>query len=204
VLFHYGVKENMKKVFFVVALTFLLLVNSCKKESPYPTLPANQSVPTLSWAIASFASVTRFYPFGDTSLGNPANTGYQMILSDTTTAIFSACTGIVQSITPTGKGMYSVTVKYKSNSPYTFIYSGLGHVNVHVNDSLQNSALLGTIAHNGIMGFSLVKNGHTAICPSLMAADGFNNSINTAMSLSNYKTPEDSIMSPCLVDSIAF
>ncbi len=192
----------MKKVIILGLLISIL--GGCKREPSIPPLPPDSSTPTLSWAIASFATVTRFYPFGDTSLGNPANTGYQMLLTDTNTAIFTACTGIVQSITPTGNGTNSILVRYKNNSPYSFLYSGLGHVNVHVNDSLQNSALLGTIAHNGIMGFSLIKNGNLAICPSLLGAESFNNSILTAMSLNNYKTPEDSILSPCVVDSIPF
>jgi hypothetical protein len=187
----------------VFALSVLILA-SCQKEPQPPRLPADSSIPTLSWAIASFATVTRFYAFGDPKLGNPANGGYQMLLTDTTTAIFTACTGIVQSITPDGNGGNSVLIKYKNNSIYSFLYTGIGRVQVHVNDSLQNSALIGTIARNGIMGFSLIKNGHEAICPSLLGAESFNNSIITAMNQNNAITPEDSVFSPCVVDSIAF
>lgn len=195
----------MRNAIVVATLVILLMLSGCKPEPPvYPPTPPDTSIPSLSWAIASFASVTRFYPFGDTALGNPANPGYQMLLGDTTVKIFTACSGIVQSITPQPNGGNMVLIKYKTNSIYAFQYSGLANVNVRVNDSVGPDVLLGSIVSSGLIGFAVIKNGTTAICPSSIAAQAFMNSIQTAITRNNVVSPEDSVSCSCVTDSLPF
>jgi len=195
----------MRNAIVVSTFVILLMLSGCKPEPPvYPPTPPDASIPSLSWSIASFASVTRFYPFGDTTLGNPASPGFQMLLSDTTVKIFTACSGIVQSITPCPNGGNMVLIKYKSNSIYAFQYSGLATVNVHVNDSVGPDVLLGSIVPSGLMGFAVIKNGSTAICPSSLAAQAFKNSIETAIARNNIISPEDSVNCSCFTDSVPF
>src|SRR6202034_1378949 len=107
--------------------------------------------------------------------------------SDTTEKILTACSGIVTAIVPdtSAAGGKLITVKFKRNSIYSFVYGGVTRVQVNVNDSLQGGSILGRIGGAGIVDFQVIKNDNEALCPSNFGSPGFNTAIQQAILFSN-------------------
>lgn len=192
----------MKKT-WVVIMFFTLLFTGCNKETPVINpLPPDQTTPTLDFPFASFASTTRFIPFGDTIPGSNINKGYQVTFSDTNEALIAACSGIVTSITPDAAGGNFITVKFRTNSIYSFLYGGVTNVQIHVADSLSGGSILGKVSGSGIAYFQLIKNNNEALCPQAYGSPGFNTAIDGAISKNNTFNPYDSVLTPCMVQSL--
>ena len=187
--------------FCVVFMCFFIL-QGCKKQGPPPGPPADTSIPTLTWALTSFASTTKFYPFGETLPNSTVNKGYEIqIASPSQTQVLSVCKGIVTAIVP-GPNGNTIHVLYKPHSVYSFIYSGVDNVQIHVNDTINQGITIGRVNNAGIIDFSLVLNNNTALCPQAYGAPAFNNNIQVAINQHNAVNPADSISSPCEVGSV--
>lgn len=186
------------KNFWVVVVLFLF-VWGCKKTNTVEQNNNGQdtSVPNLAQPICSFASVTRFIPFG-TGSGSNLSTGYEFHFSNTNQTVVAACNGIVSDISGN-----TITIKYKKNSIYSFKYIGIGTVQVHVNDSLSFGAILGKLSSQGVLGFEMIKNDNTALCPQTYGGPGFNNAVQVAIDQHNSQNP-DSVSTPCLQSSVNF
>ena len=186
-----------------VVLVCVFLLGSCKKPgTPPPGLPKDTTPPTLTWALTSFASTLKFYPFGKTLPDSTVNKGYEILIgSPNQDLILAVCPGIITSIDPGTYGN-SIHVLYKPNSVYSFIYSGVASVQVHVNDTLTPGLVLGRVNSSGIIDFRLVLNNNTALCPQNYGASAFNNNIQVAINQHNYLNPGDSISSPCETGSL--
>lgn len=155
------------------------------------------AIPTITYPFVSFASARRFYPFGDPNFGINGNTAYQVQLTDTGQYFVTACSGIVTSVSG-----QTVSLIYKTNSVYSFEYTGVRSPLVHVSDSLPPGALLGKVSADGIIGFALVKDNHTALCPATYANAGFNTAIQLAIDKNNQYNPADSVLGPCEMDEV--
>lgn len=185
----------------VLVLTMCLCVLfACKKPSPVNQPPPDTSTPTLSYPLASFSSVNKFIPFGAPVSGGLSK-GYGIQFTDTSLNFLAACQGIVESIGTATDGSPLITIKYKSNSIYSFQYSGFRTVLVNVNDSLAAGSELGRVGF-GLMNFELIENGQQALCPQNFSSPGFMNSIALAISRNNALNPTDSVYAPCSVDSL--
>lgn len=186
-------------MFFVVAFM------ACNKETSVipPVLP-DQTSPTLAFPFSSFASTTGFIPFGDTLPNLTLNKGYEVQLSDTNEVLLAACSGIVTAITPDTAGGNFIAVKFKRNSIYSFLYAGITNVRVHVNDSLNGGSILGKVSGTGIVDFCLIKNNNEALCPQAYGSPGFNTAIQVAISKNNAFHPTDSVLIPCLTQSLPY
>ncbi|MDB5282857.1 MAG: hypothetical protein JWO06_1932 [Bacteroidota bacterium] len=185
---------------FFVFMFLIFWAGSCKKpsqpEGPQPDI----SIPTLIYPIISFASVTKFIPFGEAD-STGLHKGYEIHLANTNQSIISASIGKITSITPDAHGN-TIRVLYKPRSIYTFVYSGIVNLNVHVNDTLNPGTILGRINPTGIINFAIILNNNTALCPEHFGAPAFNNSIQVAIDRHNSLNPGDSVDSPCKADSL--
>jgi hypothetical protein len=190
----------MAKAFVFVLLCFLCA--ACNKPNPLPPLPPDTSTPTLSNPIVSFASVTRFIPFGGIRTNAAVCEGYEILLTDTEQFYVSASQGIVSSISLNSSGSNDITVKYKANSIYSFLYSGVRNVQVQVNDSLIPGTILGKVSYNGDIYMSLTRS-NEALCPHTYASTGFNTAIQLAIGKDISFNPADSALTACLKDSLS-
>lgn len=187
----------------VVFIVLVMLFTSCNKEAPViPPLGPDMTAPTLDYPFASFASATKFIPFGDTLPNSTVNAGYIVQLSDTNEILLASCSGVVTSITPDTSGGNFIAVKFRSNGIYSFLYGGVTNVQVHIADSLNAGSILGKISGTGLVYFQIIKNSNEAMCPQTFGSPGFNTAIAGAISKNNAFNPADSVCTPCMVQSI--
>ena len=192
----------MRKILVTIMFFAVLLVACNKDASVIPPLPPDQSIPTLNYEFVSIASTIKFTPFGDTLPDQTINKGYKIQLSDTNESVLTACSGIVSSIITDNAGGNIITLKYKRNSIYSFTYAGITRVQVHVNDSLGGGKIIGKISGSGVVDFQIIRNNTDALCPQTYGSPGFNTSIQQAVSQNNSLHPADSVLSPCLAQSL--
>lgn len=184
-------------------MSLVVLFASCNRETPViPPLGPDQTVPTLDFPFASFASATQFVPFGDTLPNLTVNKGYLVQLSDTNEYLIAASSGIVTSITQDTSGGNFIAVKFNSNSIYSFQYGGVTRVRVHVADSLLGGSILGKVNGTGYAFFEVIKNSNEALCPQAYGSPGFNTAIAGAIAKNNAFHPSDSVVSPCAAQSL--
>ena len=185
----------------------VVLLMACNRETPViPPLPPDSTSPTLAFEFVSVASTIRFVPFGDTLGNSVINKGYEIQLSDTTEKILTACSGIVTAIVPdtSAAGGNLITIKFKRNSIYSFVYGGVTNVQVNVNDSLQGGSILGKINGTGIVDFQVIMNNSVALCPSGYGSPGFNNAIQQAILFNNASHHSDSVTNPCAASTLPY
>ena len=185
----------------------VVLLMACNKDTPViPPLPPDSTSPTLAFEFVSIASTVKFVPFGDTLANSMVNKGYEIQLSDTTEKVLTACSGIVTAIVPdtSAAGGKLITVKFKRNSIYSFVYGGVTNVQVNVNDSLQGGSILGKISRTGIIDFQVITNNNEAVCPSSYGSPGFNNAIQQAILFNNSNHHSDSVTNPCAAASLPY
>ena len=187
----------------MAVMFIVMLLVACNKDTPViPPLPPDQSAPNLDFQFVSMASAIKFIPFGDTLPNLSVNEGYEIQLSNTNESIVAACSGIVTSITADTAGGNFIAVKFKRNSIYSFLYGGVTNVVVHVNDSINPGSILGKINGNGINDFQLIKNNNEVLCPQAYGSAGFNTAIQEAILKNNALYPADSVLSPCVTESL--
>ena len=192
----------MRKI-SVVIMGVLVLFAACNKEtSVIPPLAPDRTLPSLTFPFTSFASTTLFVPFGDTLPNFSINKGYRVQLSDTNESVLAACSGIVTSINPDTAGGNFITLKFRTNSIYSFKYGGITRVAVNLNDSLRAGAILGKVSGKGIIDFQLIINKNTALCPQSFGSPGFTAAINEAILRNNQVRSSDSVFEPCKISSL--
>jgi hypothetical protein len=194
----------MRKILIVITGMVMLLM-ACRRETPViPPLPPDQTIPTLDFEFVSVGSTIKFVPFGDTLPNSGINKGYELQLSDTNERILTSSSGIVTSISPdtTAAGGSLITVKFRRNSIYSFIYGGVTNVVVQVNDSLSGGRILGKVSGSGIVDFQFIINNNETLCPQNYGSPGFVSAIQQAILLSNSFSHTDTILSPCRVQSL--
>ncbi len=179
----------------------LLLVSACNDKYPIPDLPKDTTAPSLTYPLSSFSTVTKFVNFGGTMPSSNQSKGYYVYMSNPNETITAACRGIVSAVNDDAAGNKNITVLYKSNSIYSFVYSGIKDVMVDVHDSIQAGTILGKLGSNMEVGFMLVKE-NEVLCPSSYASAGFNDAIDLAIGKHNAANPSDSISNTCLVESL--
>lgn len=190
----------MKKLF--LALTCFISISSCDKRYPIDQLPDDTSLPTLTYPLASFSSANKFIAFGDTLPSSSQSKGYDIFLADTNQYVASACSGIVTSVTADAAGNNSIVVRYKPNSIYSFLYSGINHVMVQVSDTLTPGTLLGKVGSNHEIYFAVVKNNTEVICPQNIGSPSFNTAIQLAIDKHNSFNTTDSVFDACLFETL--
>ena len=191
----------MRKVFLCLS-GILFFMASCNKDYSIKPLPEDTATPVFSYPIASLSSTIKFISFGDTLPDLSISHGYQIQLTDTTQIILAACSGVVNKITSIAPGNNSILVKYKSNSVYSFLYSGIESTTLQLNDSIAGGVILGKIAKIGVISFQVMKHENELLCPQTFGSAGFNNAINLAIGKHNQYNAGDSVYTPCLVSSI--
>lgn len=192
--------ESMNKL-FLISIT-LLVLSACDKKYPIDNLPDDTTPPALTYPMASFSSTTKFIPFAGSLPSSGQCKGYDVFLTDTNQFVASASSGIVSSVTDDAAGNSSITVKYKANSIYSMVYSGIRSVMVQVNDSINAGTLLGKVGSNREIFFAVVKNNNEVLCPADYGSTGFNNAIQLAIDKHNANNPADSVLSSCLATSL--
>ncbi|MFN8299519.1 MAG: peptidoglycan DD-metalloendopeptidase family protein [Chitinophagales bacterium] len=183
-------------------VTALLFVASCTSNYPIAPLPADTNPPSLSTPIASYATVDKFYSFGETLPSSEVNKGYTIHFTDTAQNIQAACPGIINSIATNNDGTIAITAQYKINSIYSVYYSGLRSTTLQVNDNISAGSLLGKIGTNGTLYFAIIKNNNEMRCPEQYSSPGFMTSIQQAIDKHNTHNPADSVYAACLIDSL--
>ena len=187
----------------VVIMIIVVLFAACNKPTPVILpLGPDQTVPTLDFPFASFASAMQFFPFGDTIPNLTINKGYLVQLSDTNEYLLAACSGIVTSITPDTLGGNFIAVRFRKGGVYSFLYGGVTRMQIHVADSLNGGSILGKVTGTGFAYFQLIKDSAEALCPQAYGSPGFNTAIAGAISRNNALHPSDSVLSPCLIQSL--
>ncbi len=193
----------MRKIGAVI-MVFLILLVGCNKETPeIPPIGPDLTAPTLDFPFASLASTTRFIPFGDTLPDLSINKGYLVQLSDTNEILLAACSGIVTAITNDTAGGNFIAVKFRTKSIYSFVYGGVTNVRVRVADSIFGGSILGKISGKGKVSFQIIKNNTESLCPQTYGSPGFNTAIAGAIVKNNTFHPNDSVLSPCSIQSVA-
>lgn len=190
----------MKKLCF--AFFCLLTVASCDKKYPIDQLPEDTSLPTLTYPLTSFSTANKFVSFGGTLPSSSQSKGYDIFLADTNQYVASACSGIVTSVTADAAGNNAIAVRYKSNSIYSFLYSGLNNVMVAVSDTLNPGTLLGKIGSNREVYFAVIKSNTEVICPQSIGSPNFNNAIQLAIDKHNMFNAADSVFDACLFETL--
>lgn len=186
----------------IALLTILALFNfSCNDKYPINDLPEDTTAPSLTYPISSFSTVTRFIPFGGTLPSGGQCKGYDIFVSNANETITAACRGIVIAVNLDGAGNNDITVKYKSNSVYSFVYSGVKDVMVDVNDSIYAGTILGKVGSNLELSFTLIKS-NEVLCPRTYGSAGFNDAIDLAIAKHNTANSTDSVFSACLAESL--
>ena len=188
----------MQKLCFAVVV-MVVLFSSCSKKYAIDPLPGDTTPPSFSYPFLSFASTHLFVPFGGTLANSQTNKGYEVTLSDTTQQVLSASYGVVGAVSTNPDGTYAVAVKFKSNSIYTMLYSGLGTALVQTNDNVSPGTILGKMGGTGTIDFYVIKNNTEVVCPQNFGSVGFNNAIQQAIDKHNQFHPTDSVLTPCLV-----
>lgn len=190
----------MKKKLFLFAV-LPLLISACNDKYPIDDLPEDTSAPSLTYPLAGFATTTKFVPFGGTLPSSVQCKGYTIFLSNPNETITATCRGIVTAVNLDAAGNNDITVKYKSNSIYSFVYSGVRDVLVDVNDSISAGTILGKLGSNMQVGFMLVKS-NEVVCPRTYGTAGFNDAIDLAIGKHNTANTADSVFNACLVESL--
>ncbi len=190
----------MKKAFALLTL-FIVVASACNDKYPIDDLPDDTTPPSLSFQFLSFSSTKRFVPFGD-SLNGDICKGYYFEMTDSSQSVTSGCSGIVTEITDMAGGAKSISVKYKSNSIYSFKYAYLRNVIVNVNDKINAGTILGKTGQGGKMYFELIKNNNEICCPGTFGSPGFNTAIEMARSKHNINFPADTVGEVCIVQSM--
>jgi hypothetical protein len=194
----------MRKVSIVI-MGIVMLLMACNREAPViPLLPPDQTIPTLDFEFVSVASTIKFIPFGDTLPNSTINKGFEVQVSDTNERVLTACSGIVTAVVPdtTTAGGNLITMQFRRNSIYSFVYGGVTNVVVQVNDSLSGGEILGKVSSSGIADFQLIVNNNQALCPQTYGSPGFKSAIQEAILLNNSFSHTDTITSPCLFQSL--
>jgi hypothetical protein len=186
----------MRKMMMILPCAALLFVAACKEETKLNS-PRDTSIPTLSRAFLSTASVVKFVAFGGTLPDATTNKGYYLQLTDTAQLVVASCQGIVTDINSSNA---SITVTYKPKSIYSFVYTGVRNVAVQVNDTISSGSILGKIAADGKISFTLIKNDEV-LCPGDFGPGGFNNAMQSAIARHNALNP-DTIAAACVVSSL--
>lgn len=182
----------------IVTFSILLLVSSsCNKKYPIDPLPKDTAPPTLSYPMVSFSSTTNFTPFGGNLPSSGVSKGYTVSLSDANLTVNAVCAGIVKNVSAN-----SITVLYKTNSIYSFFYSGLQNINVSANDAIAAGTILGKIAGNGEVFFQIIKNDSEVECPDTFSDNNFKAAIQTAITKHIQLHPADSLMTACSAMSL--
>lgn len=190
----------MKKVFAVLA-SFLVIASACNDKYPIDELPDDTTPPSISFQFLSFSSTKRFVPFGD-SLNGEICKGYYFEMTDSTQSVSAGCSGIVTDIKDMAGGAKSLSIRYKSNSIYSFKYSYLRNVMVNVNDNINAGTILGKTGQGGKLYFELIKNNNEVCCPGVFGSPGFNTAIQMARSKHNINFPSDTVGEVCIVQSL--
>lgn len=186
----------MRKLMMLLPCAAILMLGACKEDKVLNS-PRDTSTPTLSRAFLSTASVIKFVPFGGTLPDATTSKGYYLQLTDTAQIVVASCQGIVTDINSSNA---SVTVTYKPTSIYSFVYTGLRNVKVQVSDTINSGAILGQVAADGKISFSLIKNDEV-LCPADFGPGGFNNAMQSAIARHNALNP-DTIAAACVVSSL--
>lgn len=190
----------MKKI-VAPLFALVLFASSCNDKYPIDPLPDDTTPPSLSNPFLSFSSTQQFIAFGD-SLNGDLCKGYWFQMTDSNQSVAAACSGTVTAISDIAGGAKSATVKYKSNSIYSFVYAELRNVQVSVNDVIASGTLLGKTGSGGKLFFQLIKNNNEVLCPKNFGSPGFNTALEQAISRHNTNYPSHAITDPCFVQTL--
>jgi hypothetical protein len=182
-------------------LGLLLLGSSCNDKYPIDELPDDTTPPSLTYPFLSFSSTQQFITFGD-SLNGGLCKGYWFQMLDSNQSVAAAAPGIVTGIAQQAGGAKSISIKYKSNSIYSFEYAHLRDVTVEVNDIINSGTILGKTGQGGKLYFQLIKNDMEVFCPKTFGSPGFNTAVEQAIQKHNINYPLDTIDEPCAVQSL--
>ncbi|MBK7149681.1 MAG: peptidoglycan DD-metalloendopeptidase family protein [Bacteroidetes bacterium] len=190
----------MKK-YVPVIMCILFWGTSCNDKYPIDELPDDTTPPSLTYPFLSFSSTKQFITFGDTLNGELCK-GYWFEMLDSNQNVAAAASGIVTGIADQTGGAKSISVKYKANSIYSFVYANLRDVQVDINDAINPGTLLGKTGQGGKLYFQLIKNDNEVFCPQTFGSPGFNTAIGQAISKHNINYPSDTIAEPCSATSL--
>ncbi len=177
--------------------SFILILVGCSKNNE--SNKKDTKPPVLSESITDTSLTEEFLVFGYQLSPGRFNPAYEIITSTRTAKVFSATSGVVQSVRFNGgvdesQNDYEIFIKTKGNSIYLILHDHVRNVVVGVGDIVSPGTILGDIGWRGVAQGRTelqINNEDTdrALCPESLGTANFNLSFETARTLNNTTYP---------------
>lgn len=184
------------KIQILSALCVLTVIAGCDNKYPIDPLPKDTNPPSLTFPIASFATVNRFNTFGETLFSGDVNKGFTFFFTSSNQQVVAACGGTVTAITGNADGSSNIFAQLKANSIYTVCYEGVANPVVQQNTNLNPGTILGTVSASNKVTLKVIRN-QEVCCPSDFTSPGFNTALGLAIANHNASNPTDTIVQLC-------